>query len=181
MLTNTDSRYGLVSRALHWLMALMIVVLIAVGLYMSDLDPQDAARAQIVAMHKAFGVTVLGLAILRIVWIRISQPPPLPAALLAWEKLLAKAVTGLLYLLMLAAPIAGYLMSNAAGKPVSFFGLFTLPALVGESKGLAETLHELHEFLAFSILALAALHALGALKHRFMDKEPSADVLGRML
>lgn len=181
MLTNTDSRYGLVSRALHWLMALMIVALIAVGLYMSDLDQQDAARAQIYALHKAFGVTVLGLAVLRILWIRISQPPPLPGALQAWEVLLARIVTGVLYLLMIAAPLAGYLMSSAAGKPVSFFGLFTLPALVAENKDLAEALHEVHEFLAWAILALAGLHALGALKHRFVDKDPSADVLGRML
>ena len=82
---------------------------------------------------------------------------------------------------MLATPIAGYLMTNTGGKPVSYFGLFDLPVLMGENHDLHETLEGVHEFLAFTILALVGLHALGALKHRFIDKDPEADVLKRML
>jgi cytochrome b561 len=181
MLSNTVDRYGLVSRFLHWAMALLILVMIGLGTYMTDLAREDPLRAQLYSMHKAVGVTILGLAIIRILWILVSRPPVMPAALQRWEVVLAKSTVGLLYLLMLATPIAGYLMSNTGGKPVSYFGLFELPTLLGENHDLHEALEEVHEILAFTILALVILHVAGALKHRFMDKDPDADVLKRML
>jgi cytochrome b561 len=162
-------------------MALMIFAMIGIGAYMSDLAKEDPLRAQLYAMHKAVGVTLLGLAIIRILWILASRPPALPAALLRWEVVLARSTVGLLYLLMLATPIAGYLMSNTGGKAISYFGLFELPALLGENHDLHEALEEVHGFLAFTILALAGLHIAGALKHRYFDKDPDADVLKRML
>jgi cytochrome b561 len=180
MLTNSADRYGLVSRLLHWLMALLILAMIGIGAYMTDLDKEDPLRAQLYTMHKEIGVTILVLAVLRILWILASRPPVLPAALQRWEIILAKSTTGLLYLLMLATPIVGFLMTNASGKPVSYFGLFDLPLLIGENHDLHEILEEVHGFLAFTMLALVGLHALGAIKHRFIDKDPEADVLKRM-
>jgi len=162
-------------------MALLILAMIGVGAYMADLDKEDPLRAQLYTMHKEIGVTILVLAVLRILWILASRSPVLPAALQRWEVILAKSTTGLLYLLMLATPIAGFLMTNAGGKPVSYFGLFDLPLLIAKNHDLHETLGEVHEFLAFTVLALVGLHALGALKHRFIDKDPEADVLKRML
>jgi cytochrome b561 len=162
-------------------MALLILAMIGIGIYMTDLAKEDPLRAQLYSMHKAVGVTLLGLVVIRILWMLVSRPPVMPAALQRWEVVLAKSTVGLLYLLMLATPIAGYLMSNTGGKPVSYFGLFELPALLGENHDLHELLEEVHEFLAFSILALFTLHVAGALKHRFMDKNPDADVLKRML
>jgi cytochrome b561 len=181
MLTNSADRYGLVSRFLHWLMALLILAMIGIGAYMTDLDKEDPLRAQLFTMHKEIGVTILVLAVLRILWILASRPPVLPAALQRWEVILAKSTVGLLYLLMLATPIAGYLMTNTGGKPISYFGLFDLPALMAKNHDLHETLEGVHEFLAFTILALVCLHALGAIKHRFIDKDPEADVLKRMI
>jgi len=162
-------------------MALLIFGMIAVGAYMSDLAKDDPLRAQLYPMHKALGVTLLGLALIRIVWILVSRPPAMPAALQRWEVVLAKSTVGLLYLLMLATPIAGYLMSDTGGKPTSYFGLFDLPSLLGENHDLHETLEDVHSVLAFTLLGLAGLHILGALKHRFIDKDPEADVLRRML
>jgi cytochrome b561 len=181
MLTNSIDHYGLVSRFFHWVMALLILVMIGIGAYMTDLAKEDPLRAQLYSMHKAVGVTLLGLAVIRILWILVSRPPLMPAALQRWEVVLAKSTVGLLYVLMLATPIAGYLMSNTGGKPISYFGLFDLPALMGENHDLHEVLEEVHEFLAFTILALFCLHVAGALKHRFIDKDPNADVLKRML
>jgi cytochrome b561 len=181
MLTNSAERYGLVSRLLHWLMALLILTMIGVGAYMSDLDKEDPLRAQLYTLHKEIGVTLLALAVIRILWILASRPPVLPAALQRWEVILAKSTTGLLYLLMLATPIAGYLMTNTGGKPISYFGLYDLPVLMGENHDLHEFLEEVHAFLAFSILALVGLHVAGAIKHRLIDKDPEADVLKRML
>jgi len=162
-------------------MALLILAMIGVGAYMSDLAREDPLRAQLYSMHKAVGVTVLGLALIRILWVLASRPPVMPAALQRWEVVLAESTVGLLYLLMLATPVAGYLMSNTGGKPVSYFGLFELPALLGENRDLHEVLEEVHGFLAFSMLALVGLHVAGAFKHRFIDKNPDADVLKRML
>jgi cytochrome b561 len=181
MLVNSTDRYGLISRLLHWVMALMILTMIAVGAYMTDLDKEDPLRLQLYTLHKEIGVTLLALAVIRILWILASRPPRLPAALRRWEVILAKATTGLLYLLMLATPIAGYLMTNTGGKPIGYFGLFDMPVLMGENHDLHEVLEEVHGFLAFTVLALVGLHVAGAIKHRLIDKDPEADVLKRML
>jgi cytochrome b561 len=181
MLGNSSERYGLVSKFLHWAMALLILTMIGVGAYMTDLAKEDPLRAQLYGMHKAVGVTVLGLAVIRLLWILASRPPAAPGVLQRWEVVLHKSTTGLLYLLMLATPVIGYLMTNAGGKPVSYFGLFDLPALIGENHDLHELYEELHGFLAFTILALVGVHVAGVLKHRFIDKDPDADVLKRML
>ena len=181
MLTNSAERYGLVSRLLHWLMALLILAMIGVGAYMADLDKEDPLRAQLFTLHKEIGITILALAVIRILWVLASRPPVLPAALQRWEVILARSTTGLLYLLMLATPIAGYLITSTGGKPINYFGLFDLPMLMGENHDLHEFLEELHGFLAFSILALVILHTAGAIKHRLIDKDPEADVLKRML
>jgi cytochrome b561 len=181
MITNSADQYGLVSRFLHWVMALLLLAMIGVGIYMTDLAKEDPLRAQLYSMHKAVGVTLLGLAVIRILWILVSRPPVMPAVLQRWEVVLAKSTVGLLYLLMLATPIAGYLMTNTGGKPISYFGLFELPVLMGENHDLHEALEEVHELLAFTLLGLVGLHFVGALKHRFIDKDPNADVLKRML
>ena len=181
MLTNSVDRYGLVSRFLHWAMALLILAMIGVGAYMTDLAREDPMRAQLYSLHKAVGVTLLGLALIRILWMLVSRPPVMPAALQRWEVVLARSTVGLLYLLMVATPIAGYLMTNTGGKPISYFGLFELPPLMEKNHDLHEALEEVHEILAFTILALVILHVAGAFKHRFIDKDPNADVLKRML
>jgi cytochrome b561 len=181
MLMNSAQGYGLVSKTLHWLIAIMILTMIGVGMYMTDLDKDAPARAQIYGLHKAFGVTVLGLVLLRVVWIKLSAPPRLPAGLRHWENVLSRVVKVLLYILMLLTPVAGYLMSNAAGKPINWFGLVEMPALLGEDEQWREILGELHEVFAFSMLGLVGLHVAGALKHRFIDKDPRLDVLKRML
>jgi cytochrome b561 len=181
MLTNSVERYGLVSRLLHWLMALLILTMIGIGATMTDLDKEDPLRTQLYTLHKEIGVTILALAVLRILWIQASRPPVLPAALQRWEVVFAKSTVGLLYLLMLATPITGYLMTNTGGKPINYFGLFDLPALMGKSHNLHEILEDVHGFLAFSILALVGLHVAGVIKHRLIDKDPEVDVLKRML
>jgi cytochrome b561 len=181
MLNNSAEKYGSLSKAIHWLTALLIIVLLGVGIYMADLPKEDPSRLQIFNLHKSFGVLVLMLAALRIVWLRISPAPILPAVFTAKEKKVVSSVKGVLYLLMFLVPFAGYLMSSAAGKAVSFFGLFDLPALVAESKSIAGFAHEAHELLAYAIIAFVALHMAGAIKHRLKDRNGPSDILNRML
>lgn len=180
MLTNTENRYGLVSRVIHGAMLVLIFAMLGIGMYMGDLEKTDELRKVLFEKHMATGVLVLMLVVVRIVWLRISPAPKLPAALESWEKTLTTVVKSLMYLLMLLIPIAGILMVNTAGHPVSFYGLFELPVLMGKSKELHEFFEELHELLAFSLLFLIVLHIAGSLKHRYFDMGNDLDVIKRM-
>lgn len=176
-LKNTAESYGAVAKGFHWVIAVLIIGLLAVGLYMSDLPP-DPFKFQLYGMHKAFGITVLGLAVLRLLW-RFSAvvPASLPHHA-QWEKFLARAAHYALYALMIAIPLSGWAMSSAGGHPVSFFGLFEIPPLVGKNPELGHDLAELHETLAWTLMGVLALHIAGAIKHHFVDKD---ETLRRML
>ena len=185
MLKNSATEYGLVSKTLHWLMAAIILGLIFVGIYMADLPMETAEEKQYAFqfydLHKSFGVVAFALIILRLVWIPISPAPQLPSAFAPKERMMVKALQGLLYLLMLVMPISGMVMSNAGGHPINFFGMGNLPALIGENEGLAEIAHEVHEIMGWTILVVIILHMAGAIKHRLKDKGGETDILKRML
>jgi cytochrome b561 len=185
MLKNSATEYGSLSKTLHWLMAAIILTLFFVGLYMADLPRETAAEKQYAFqffnLHKSFGVVILGLLALRLLWVRITPAPTLPSAFAPKEQMVVKALQSLLYLLMIVVPLSGYLMSNSAGYPISFFGLFDMPALMGKSEGIHELTEEGHEIMAWAILALIALHMAGAIKHRLKDKGGETDILKRML
>lgn len=172
-------RYNLFARSLHWIIAILIFGLIALGVYMHELPKTDPNRADLYNLHKSLGISTLVLVLIRLAWIRLRRPPSLPSILSRWEARLAKTVHVILYLLMLATPLAGYALSTFADKPVNVFGLVTLPALFAPDEALADVAKEVHEVLAFSLLGIAALHIAGALKHRFWGP-PEADVLKRM-
>lgn len=186
MNTNTknininEQSYGAFAKFLHWAMALMVIVLIAVGTYMTGLDKADPSKMEIMDMHKSFGIIFMQLAILRVIWSRINKSPKLPNVLTAWEKLLSKAITGALYLLMLAIPFSGYAMTNLFGYPVSLFGLVDLPVLFGKNPEIGQLAKQAHVVLVYTLMAALFAHIAGALKHRLLDK-PEADVLPRMM
>ena len=184
-LGNSSSEFGTLSKILHWSMAAIIITLIGVGIYMAELPKETTEQKQYAfqfyGLHKSFGVVVLALMVFRLVWIRLSPPPALPAVFDAKEKMITKAVQGFLYILMILMPLSGYLMSNAGGFPINFFGLGELPALIGKSKEIGGIAHEAHEIMGFAMLALIVLHVAGALKHRIKDKGGESDILKRML
>lgn len=181
---NTSNRneqgYGAFAKFLHWGMALMVIVLIAVGTYMTGLDKADPSKMEIMGMHKSFGVIFMQFAILRVIWSRINNSPKLPDVLATWEKLLSKIITSSLYLLMLAIPLSGYSMTNLFGYPVSLFGLVDLPVLFDKNPEMGQLAKQAHVLLVYTLIAALFAHIAGALKHRFLDK-PEADVLPRML
>ena len=184
-LNNSSSEYGLLSKALHWAMALIIITLLGVGIYMADLptdtEEQKQYAYQFFGLHKSFGVVALVLIVLRLVWLRVSPAPTLPAVFERKERIITKAVQGLLYLLMILVPVSGYLMSNAGGYPINFFGIAELPALIGKSKEIGGIAHEAHGIMGFAIIGLIVLHVAGAVKHRLKDKNGESDILKRML
>ena len=180
MKNSNPSKYSLTSRILHWSMAALILFLLGLGIYMTDFLPKDAPnRMEVYDLHKSFGALVLVLIFIRIINRFIFKAPALPATLVKWEKIAAHLGHAGLYLLMIAVPLSGYLMSNSFGYPVHFFGI-ELPFLIEKNLELGGFFAEAHEISAFSLLGLVAIHVLGALKHRFFDK-PENDVLKRML
>ncbi len=165
-------RYSTGAIILHWVIAILIT-LNYIGAWSAE-DLPAAEKAYAMAGHKAFGITILVLTVLRIVWRLTHRPPPLSPTLKTWEAGLAKAVHSLFYLVMIAVPLMGWATHSAAsgGKPVNAFGLFAYPGLpLEQSKANAELFGEVHEVLGIVMLALVLLHVLGALKHQFLDRD----------
>lgn len=173
----SDTRYTRVAIGLHWLIAVAIIGSFSVGLYMVDL-PLSPQKLRIYSWHKWAGVTIFLCALLRLGW-RLRHPPPeLPAAMPAWQRNLAGATHVLLYLLMLAVPLSGWLMSSAKGFQTVWFGVLPLPDLLDKDKELGDLLLQLHVLLNFSMAALVLAHFGAALKHHFFDRD---DVLARII
>lgn len=176
---SSAARYSRGAIALHWIIALLIVLNFVVAWLAEDAPKEDAAV--MMGNHKAIGITILALTVARIVWRLTHKAPPLLESLKAWEAALAKVTHGLFYLLMIAIPVAGWGLASAygKGKPVSMFGLFDVPALpVGHDKATVGMFHDLHEVTATLMLVLFVLHVGAALKHQFLDKDGT---LARML
>ena len=172
-LRNSAARYGGVAIALHWGVAALIVTQFVLASLAEAAEESGSLMGQVMwlARHKSVGITILGLAVVRIAW-RLSNPVPAhPAGMPGWQRLAASATHWALYALLFALPLTGWAMSSAANFPVSVFGLFTLPDFVAADDGLKHTLAEVHEVLATALFALAVLHLLAALKHQFIDRD----------
>lgn len=175
MLRNTENSYGRVAIFMHWLIALLVFWSIFLGLYMTRIDTSPL-QLKLFRWHKEFGVLILILVSLRLGWRFINITPSL-AELPLWERAAARAVHWLFYLLLLTLPIIGWLASSAAGIPVSFFGLFTLPDLISANEETRILLMTTHKWLAYTLIAFIGLHIAAALKHHFVDKD---EILRRM-
>jgi cytochrome b561 len=174
---NSPRRWGSVAQLLHWVIVALIVVQVTLALIADEL-PLGLKKLAMLARHKSFGITILGLALLRLLW-RWSNPTPLlPSDLKPYERVLAHFTHAALYVLLFAMPLSGWMMSSARGFPVSWFGLIQLPDLVPKSKPLYDALLRTHDMLALALGAVVLLHIAAALKHHFVLKD---DVLRRML
>ena len=171
------ARYGLPAVLLHLGAALLIFCTFPLGLYMVGLK-LSPLKLKLYSYHKWIGVTVFLLMLARAAWRAGHAPPPLPASVPAWERSLAGAAHLLLYLLLFAIPVTGWLFSSAAGFQTVYLGLVPLPDLVPKDKMLADLFRFVHMFLNYSLAAFVALHAAAALKHHFLDRDA---VLARMV
>ncbi|MBL28575.1 MAG: cytochrome b [Rhodospirillaceae bacterium] len=178
MLANGPDRYGLVSKLLHWLIAAGIVGLVILGWWMVGLSYYDAWYNRGLALHRAFGLIVLALAILFVGWRLLSPPPRLQQTLKPWERAAANTVHVVLLAAMVAIPTSGYFISTSAGAGVPIFGLFEVPALTAVPDRLRDLAIAVHYYLAYGVIAVAAMHAGAALKHQFIDRDGT---LKRML
>jgi cytochrome b561 len=190
-------RYTKVAIVLHWLLAIMIFGMLAVGWYMSDL-PKDAPKIAVFDLfdlgiymvqlpealsprsfyfnlHKSFGVTLFALVLFRIYWKLTHKPPTLPASISGWQRKVATASHHLLYMLMFLMPASGLAMATFSKYGVKWFGIPLIEGL--DNEVLREAFKEIHEVIAVILITLIALHILAALKHRFVHKD---EVMGRM-
>lgn len=169
---NTKISFGYVSKALHWIMALLITGLFSVGIYMTGLDYYDSLYNTLPWWHKSVGLSLFILLLLRFTWSKINPKPRSLKTHKKWENFLAKMIHQLTYVLILFICISGYFISTAAGKEIEFFTLFEVPAMFPKIKeDNAELIGDAHETMAFILAALVVLHVLAALKHHFIDKD----------
>jgi cytochrome b561 len=196
---NYDTtRYTKTAKILHWLIALGILGMFALGWFMEGLPkeaPKQMAydlfdwgiytwqlaeeaspRTFYFNLHKSIGVTIFALILIRIFWRITHKPPALLASYKAWERKLANGAHHLLYLLMVALPLSGIIMATYSKYGIKWFGLEFIKGL--DNKDMRELFKEVHEIVGIIILLVIIVHIIGALKHKFIDKD---ETLNRML
>lgn len=174
---NAADRWGFISIGIHWLTVVLVLSLAFVGLLMDELS-NSPTKVQVYALHKSFGLTVLGLTVLRLLWrLFAGVPQPVPGTP-RWQVLAASLSHGALYVVLLAMPLSGWLYNSASGFPLKWFGLFSLPKLSGYDPDVKHFAHDMHETLFLVLAAIVTVHALAALKHHYFDRDRT---LARML
>lgn len=169
-------RYTWTAIALHWLVAALVFFTFPLGLYMTGLT-LSPHKLQLYSYHKWIGVTIFALAVLRVLWRLTHRPPPHDPAVSAWRRGAADAAHVLLYLLLVAAPVSGWLYSSAVGVPTVYLGLWQLPDLVDRSRELADVLKVVHKTLNVTLAAMVGVHVAAVIQHHVVHRH---DVLGRM-
>ena len=195
---HSTTGYSKTAKILHWLIAIGIFGMFALGWFMSDLPkeaPKQIAydlfnlgvytwnlteeispRTFYFNLHKSIGVTIFALILIRILWRTTHRPPALLSSYKAWERKLASGAHHLLYLLMVALPISGIIMATYSKYGIKWFGVPFIKGL--DNNPMRELFEEVHEIIGLIILLVIIVHIIGALKHKFIDKD---DTLKRML
>jgi len=168
--------YGRVAIALHWLTAALIVANLLLGLSMVSLS-FSPRKLQWYIWHKWIGITVFIVTSARLAW-HASHPAPPPVAMPEWQRTVASVAHKLLYVLLLAIPVSGWLYSSATGVQVVYLGLVPLPDLVPKDKALAGLLKGVHVGGNLTLFAVVCLHAAAAVRHHVVDRD---ETLARML
>ncbi len=172
-----SKHYTATAKALHWGVAVLIFGLLGLGFYMTGLE-LSPTKLQLISWHKWAGVTTFALVVVRLAWRVTHRPPALPDYMSALERFAAHAGHHLLYVLMVAIPLSGWLMSSAKGIQTVWFGVLPIPDLLAKDKALGDLLRTVHMILNFVLIAVLLGHIGAALKHHFINKD---DVLTRML
>jgi cytochrome b561 len=175
-LRSNDRQWGSVAKFFHWVIALAILGNGTFGLLM-DLAHSPMQKITWLALHKSIGLTVLALVLLRILWRWRDRPPP-DEPMPRWQQWVAHVVHGMLYVLIVAIPLSGWWFNSITGKPLQWFKLFNLPALVAKNDNLRHFSHAVHEYLFWFLLLVLVAHVGAALKHHVFDED---NVLRRML
>ncbi len=173
------NQYSHTAKVLHWSVAGLIVGQYVLAKLAEYAEQQDKILDQLalLANHKSVGITILLIAVIRLVYRFNSSAPPLPNSMTTWQVNASKASHFLLYVFLFALPISGWLMSSATAYSVSWFNVIALPDFVAPNEMLADQLHAVHYYLAEALFVIAVIHIIAALKHHFIDRD---EVLMRM-
>ncbi len=175
---NTQSSYGLISIIIHWLTAVTVFGMFALGLWMVDLTYYDEWYRSAPLVHKGVGVMLLLVTLFRLLWRRLNISPAPVAEHKPVERTLAKIAHIMLYILLFSLMLTGYLISTADGRALEVFNWFSIPATISGIEHQEDIAGDIHELLAFTLIAFVLLHAAGAIKHHVFDKD---NTLKRML
>ena len=170
MIKNTINTYGVVAKSFHWLLFLMLTFSIVAGNFLADM-PKGAEKLEAAGMHKSFGAVLLMLIMLRFVWKLMNETPRLPDETTAAEAFAANAMHWGLYALMFAQPLSGIMMTQTAGYPVSFFGLFEFPVFLNKDPELAKIFLSIHGTVWILLVVAVIGHAGAASHHHFIKKD----------
>ncbi|XQA73575.1 cytochrome b [Xanthomonas sacchari] len=175
---NTPDRWGSVSQTLHWLIAALILLLGVVGLTMGEL-PKTPKYFWVYTAHKSLGLTVLALVIVRLGWrLYAGVPKPVPGTP-GWQERIADATHALLYVMIFAIPLSGWLYDSASGlRPFRWFGLIAVPKLSAPNEHLRDLSHTAHEWGFWLLIAVVLAHAGAAFYHHLFQRDAT---LARML
>lgn len=175
---NTERTWGWPAKLLHWLVALLVAGMLALGVTMTDPGLGLERQYALFQLHKSVGFTVLALMLLRLAWRAANRTPDLPAS--TWEVRAARLSHAALYVLLLAMPVTGFLTaaSSPLGIPTLLFGVVPVPHPLGPDKAVSDTLALVHGTLALALVALLALHVAAALRHHLLLGD---DILLRIL
>ena len=170
MLKNSESQYGVVTKGFHWVLFLMLTFSVIAGNFLASM-PKGAEKLEAAGMHKSFGAVILMLIFARFFWRLINIIPKDETNTPDMQKSLAHVMHWALYALMFAQPISGILMTQSAGYPISFFGLFEFPALLEKDKSLAEFFRSAHGVIWIILVVAVFAHVSAALHHHFIKKD----------
>ena len=175
---NTKKKFGSISKLFHWIVSILMISMLVMGLVMTRMD-RSAFRVELYGIHKSLGLTLLILIVARLLWRLINRVPTYPESIPKWEQTFARIGHWVLYLIILAMPLSGWLMSTATGHAPDFWhwGAWAMPG-INANKTLAKTANQYHEILAYAVIVLVSLHVLMALKHHYLGKN---NILRRML
>lgn len=169
--------YSGFAKLLHWLVVVLLVVQFAVAWTMPDVH-RDTKPVDLIAWHLSVGMTILLVMVVRLGWRSVSTVPPPPARLSAPLRILSRVTQFVLYAVLFALPVLGWINANARGWTVHLFGSVPMPALVGSDSGWGHDMGDVHQIVAWVLLGAVGLHVAGALYHQFILKD---DTLRRML
>lgn len=167
-LKDTIEGYGIVSRVIHWMMAIGIIGTFALGYWMVGLDYYSPYYTSAPDFHRSIGMVLFLALCFRLLW-RVVSVRPSDDELTSFERKAARIVHASFYPLIIAVTLSGYLISTLDGRSIDVFGLITIPSII-EAKGYEDSAGLIHEYLSYATLALASVHALAALKHHIIDR-----------
>src|SRR5262245_58049049 len=176
-LKNTNLSWGSVAKSFHWIVAALIFTQFALG-WIAEEWPRSPTKVDLFVWHKSTGMLILLLVVLRLCWRMINRTPALPGDMTRLERLAASASHALLYLLIIAMPLSGWVINSAANFPLKLFWLVPLPNIVAPSKAVQKLAEGVHETLFFTLAVILTVHIAAAFRHHFVKHD---DVLTRML